>query len=221
MARKLVAAIHRPEILARLLLSATVLFTAGNALADRREWYTVLGYEPGLSRYETPSGGSGSATKFASAVSLGAYYGLTDTLHVGARIRATTNANIDIGKAVVPLPDGSRPSGDLYLDHQSLGLGALLLYRFDTKHSLAPLVELEGGVTAHRFQRIAFFPAGAAHSYPQGSVSKSALYGSAALLLEYRFLNRWVAAAGVSVHGEGGGLMPFGIYVPLRFGIIW
>ena len=106
-------AIHRPEILARLLLAVIVLFTAGRALADRREWYTVLGYEPGLSRYETPSGGSGSATEFASAVSLGAYYGLTNTLHVGARIRATSNTNVESRTRWFPCRTARGPRGSL------------------------------------------------------------------------------------------------------------
>lgn len=45
--------------------------------------------------------------------------------------------------------------------------------------------------------------------------------GSAALLLEYRFANRWVAAAGVGVQGETSGRVAWSLSVPLRFGVIW
>ena len=110
--------------------------------------------------------------------------------------------------------------GDVYEDHLGIGLGAVLLYRVSTDHPLAPLFELEGGFTNHSFSRVAFIPKGSTYSYPKSSVSYVALYGAAAVLLEYRFLTRWVAAAGVSVQRESGHV-PWGVSVPLRVGVVW
>ena len=131
------------------------------------------------------------------------------------------NPDIHFGGAVVRMPDGSSSVGDVYEDDLFLGIGALALYRFDTRTSLAPVAELEAGFTSHRYQRIEHIPAGGTHSYPEPGVSRLALHGSAALLVEYRFRNRWVAAAGIALQGEGGGLMPWGVRVPVRVGVIW
>jgi hypothetical protein len=198
-----------------------VLLSAGAARADRRELYTVLGYEPGMYQYQIPSNGTGSATQASQTVSASVYYGLTNTWHVGGRVRLSAASNVHIGGAVVTMPDGSRSQGDLYQDHRSFGLGALVLYRLDTKASLAPVLELEGGFTAHEFSRIEFIPSGATHSYPQSNSSSTALHGSAALLVEYRFANRWVASVGIAAQGERGGSIPWGLTVPIRIGTIW
>ena len=206
---------------ARLTLLLLVLLSGGTARADRRELYTVLGYEPGVARYELPVAGAGSATSYAATLTLSAYYGLSNTFHLGGRLRLARNPDVHFGGAVVRMPDGSRSLGDVYEDDLSLGIGALALYRFDTRTSLAPVAEVEAGFTSHQFQRIEHIPAGATHTIPERGVSRVALYGAAALLVEYRFRDRWVAAAGIALQGEGGGLMPLGVRVPVRVGVIW
>ena len=130
------------------------LLCAESARADRRELYTVLGYDPGVSHYELSGGNTGSATTYTGTLTASVYYGLTNTWHIGGRLRLSSVSNIHIGNAVVSMPDGSLSEGDVYEDHRSLGLGALVVYRVDTKTSLAPLLELEAGFAAHEFQRI-------------------------------------------------------------------
>ncbi len=114
-----------------------------------------------------------------------------------------------------------RAAGDVFEDHRSLGLGVLALYRLDTGLHLAPVFEVEAGFTSHQYRRIAHVPTGVAFTFPLPDVSETVLHGSAALLLEYRFAERWIAAGGVGVQGETGGLVPWSVSVPLRFGIIW
>ena len=206
---------------ARLATVALALLSGGVARADRRELYTVLGYEPGMARYDLPVAGSGTATSYTGTVTLSAYYGLSNTFHLGGRLRLARNPNVHFSGAMVRMPDGSSSLGDVWEDDLSIGLGALALFRVDTRMSLAPVVELEGGFTSHQYQRIEDIPAGATHTIPEPGASRLAPYGSAALLLEYRFRNRWVAAAGIALQGESGGLMPWGVRVPVRVGIIW
>jgi len=213
-------ALARSRAVRATALAASLLFGA-TARADRNEVYAVVGYEPGLTRYELPATGSGSTTSFAGALAASVYYGLTNTLHVGGRLRVCINSDVRISEARLTLPDGSQSTGDVFEDHRSLGLGALALYRLDTGLQLAPVFEVEAGFTSHQYRRIAHVPAGAAFTIPLPDVSETVLHGSAALLVEYRFANRWVAAAGVGVQGETSGLVPWSLSVPLRFGVIW
>ena len=201
----------------RVLLAVAFLLTAGTSRADRRELYTVLGYEGGVSHYLLPEAGSGAATSYAGALDLGVYYGLTNTVHLGARLRASGASDLHFSGAMLRLPDGSASSGEVYEDHRSLGLYALALYRVDTGLSLAPLVELEGGLTAHQYRNIAYVPSGVAYSVGLPDVSQTVLHVSGAVLLEYRFSNRYVVATGIRVQAEGG-QNPWAVVVPLRVG---
>jgi len=204
-----------------IVVGLLLALLAAPARADRREVYMVLGYDQGVSHYELSGGNTGSATTYTGTLTASVYYGLTNTWHVGGRLRLSSVSNIHIGNAVVTMPDGSQSEGDVYEDHGSLGLGALVLYRVDTKTSVAPLLEFEAGFMAHRFQRIDFIPSGATHTYPQPNLSNTAFYGSAAVLLEYRFANRWVASIGVAAQGEHGSYVPWSLSVPIRVGVIW
>lgn len=203
----------------RAALVASLLLVCLPARADRRETYAVLGFDPGVTRYELGPTGSGAATKPSGTFSATGYYGLTNEWHIGGRLRLSKTTNLDVTNAVVAL-NGVKTAGDVYEDHLGIGLGAVLLYRVSTDHPLAPLFELEGGFTKHSFSRVAFIPEGSTYSYPQSDVSYVALYGAAAVLLEYRFLTRWVVAAGVSVQRESG-QVPWGVSVPLRVGFVW
>jgi hypothetical protein len=138
---------------------------------------------------------------------------------VGARLRVSSTTNLHVDNAVVVLND-TKTVGDIYEDHLGLGLDGVILYRVETHYPLAPLIELEGGFTSHQFRRVAFIPKGSTYSYSQSSASSVALHGAAALLLEYRFSTRWVAAAGFSAERETGDV-PWSYSVPLRVGFIW
>jgi hypothetical protein len=119
------------------------------------------------------------------------------------------------------MPDGSVSRGDVYLDHRSVGIGALALYRLDTGLHLAPLLEVEAGFTSHQYRRIAHVPTGVAYIIPLSDVSEAVFHGAAAVLVEYRFRNRWIAAAGVGVQVEPGASVPWSVNLPLRVGVIW
>ncbi len=196
------------------------LAAQGAARADYQEVYTVLGYQAGASHYLLPGAGSSSVTSYAGVLDLSAYYGLTNRLHVGGRVRLTSSSDVHFSGATVRLPDGSQSTGDVYDDHLALGVGALALYRVDTGLHLAPIVELEGGFTTHEYRRIVHVPGGAGYTVPLASVSETVLHGGGAMLLEYRFRTRWIVATGVGVEFEQG-LTPWTVVVPFRVGCTW
>jgi hypothetical protein len=204
-----------------LLLVVAVLVPAV-ANADRHERYVTLGYSPGQGQYKYPLKGSGpKASAYSHGLDLAGYYGLTNSVHVGARLRTSWSTDVHFSGVSLPLQDGSVSHGELYVDHHGYGVGALVLYRVDTRSPVAPVLELEGGVASHRYSRIVHVPTGVTYTLPQSDVSTSGLYGAAALQLEYRFATRWTASVGVRVEGEKGGYAPWLISVPLRAGYIW
>ena len=205
----------------RPIVFLAALFAAGAARADYTDVYTVLGYQAGASHHLLPATGSGSVTGYAGALDVSAYYGLTDALHVGGRVRLGSSSDVHFSGTTVRLPDGSQSTGDVYDDHRALGVGALALYRVATGFALAPVLELEGGFTTHEYRRIAHVPGGAAYTVSLASVSETVLHGAGALLFEYRLTNRWIVATGVGVQVEAGGLTPWSAFVPFRVGCIW
>ncbi len=174
-----------------------------------------------MSRYDLPASGSGSATALTGTFDLSAYYGLANTWHVGGRIRGSISSDVHLADVRVNMPDGSVSRGDVYLDHRSIGIGALALYRLDTGLHLAPVLEVEAGFTSHQYRRIAHVPAGVGYIIPLSGVSETVFHGAAAMLVEYRFGNRWMAAAGAGVEVEPGARVPWSVNLPLRVGVIW
>ena len=206
---------------ARFLVLAAILLASTPANADRKETYTVLGFDAGANRYKVPADGFGSTTAFAGALDLGVYYGLNNTLHVGGRLRVTITPNVHFDSVKLSMPGGSDSVGSLFVDHRSVSLGAVGHHRFDTGVAVAPVLELEAGFAAHQFRRVEHVPAGAGFKFALGNKSQNALYGAGALLLEYRLANRWIAMTGISVRAESADLQPWSLSVPLRVGVVW
>jgi hypothetical protein len=204
----------------RTFLLLVGVLGAGSARADKDEVYTLVGFDGGINRYRLPAAGEGSVNGYGGAVDVTAYYGWSNALHVGGRIRGTSSSDIHFGGASVPLPDGRTSAGDVYVDHRALGLGALALFRFSAGYSVVPALELEAGFTVHQYRNMIHVPAGASASLPLSDVTQTVAHGSATLLLEYRFKNQWVVSSGAGVQLEGG-LAPWSVFVPVRVGRIW
>lgn len=205
----------------RELTVLVLVLVAHPARADLKERYAVVGFEPTVTRYELPASGSGSTSALSGEFDLSAYYGLTNTWHLGVRVRGSVSSDVRISDARLNMPDGSVSSGDVYMDHRSIGLGALALYRIDTGLHLAPVLEVEAGFTSHQYRRIAHVPTGVAYVIPLSDVSETVFHGAGAVLVEYRFGNRWIAAAGAGVEVEPGARVPWSVNLPMRVGVIW
>lgn len=210
--------ITRPLALALALASLTLPATA---MADKQELYTFATFELQLTSFTEPIAASASATQFTPAIELGAFYGFTNTLHIGAVFRASLANDLRVDGAQVRLPDGSPSEGTVYFNHRALSLGALAYYRFDTGHALAPALEGEVGFTSHEYSLVAFGPAGQSYTVPYPSISEFRLHLRATALAEYRFGNHIHASAGVGFSAEPGGLAPWQVVIPLRFAWIW
>ncbi len=203
-----------------LILATCGLVAPVAARADKKELYAVLGYESGANHYNVPAAGVGAVTTYAGAIDLASYYGLTNAVHVGGRLRVSSSSDVHFTNTTLTLPDGTKSQGDVYSDHRALGLGALVLYRLDVG-ALAPVFELEAGFTSHQYRNVIRIPANASYSRPLDDVSETVFHGSGTVLVEYRLGNRWMVATGVGGQVEPHGLTPWSVFVPFRVGRVW
>jgi hypothetical protein len=204
----------------RLALLSLVLVIPATVRADKGELYALIGGQFLLPRYDSALGGPGRATPTAGGLDAVAYYGLTNWIHVGAAVHVSRVSDVTFENTRVTLSDGSPSTGAVYLNDLASGGGAVALCRFDTGYRLAPVLSLELGVNHHSYTEIDHVPAGASYQLAFPDVSEFVLSARGELLLEYRFTDHLVAAAGVSAVAEQGH-MPWQLGVPLRFGVIW
>jgi hypothetical protein len=195
------------------------LVAPSSARADRRELYVLLGYEAGVGHHQVPVAGDAAATQYADALDVTAYYGVSNSLHVGGRLRLSSSSNLRFSGVAVAKDDGSTVTGDVFVDDRSLDVGGVVLWRVDTGYSLAPVLELGAGLAVHEYRNISHYPAGGG-IVALASTSEAVAYGSGTVLVEYRFRDRWLATTGVGVQVEGG-RTPWSLLVPFRVGMIW
>lgn len=197
------------------------LLAAAPARADKRELYTLIGYEAGVGRFNLPAVAGAATTRYAGALDLTGYYGVTNDLHLGGRLRLTASSDLRFTGRTVAQGDGTQVTGDVFMDHRALSIGGLVLYRFDTGASLAPALEVGAGISVHQYRNVAIFAVGSAVGTALPSDSETRFYATGTLLLEYRFLDRWVASVGAGVQAEPGAMVPWTVILPVRVGRIW
>ena len=206
-----------------VVFAVMVAAVARDARADEHEWYTLVGYRGGVSHYGSPVEGAGVATSYAGGIDFTSYYGVLGNLHVGGRIALSRSADVLFSGESIPAVG----AGNLYLDHLSLSVGALVAYRlqrlgatFRNDSCLAPVLEFEVGVGIHNYRNIEQRPTGGDGGVSLPSVTQTVVQGGGSVLLEYRFLEHWVASVGVGGRVESG-RMPWSLFVPIRVGRIW
>ena len=204
----------------QLALLMIALVVPATARADKGELYTLVGVQLLLPRYDDALSGTARATPTTGGLDAVAYYGLTNWIHVGMAVHVSRTRDMAFENAKVTLSDGSPSTGAVYLNDLAIGGGALALLRLDTGYRLAPVLSLEVGVNHHSYTEIDHVPSGAGYRIAFPDVSEFALSARAEFLLEYRFTDRLIAAAGISTVAEQGH-MPWQLGVPLRFGVIW
>jgi hypothetical protein len=131
------ASAHRRLPIALGVLALVGLVAPGRARADRRDLYMLLGYQPGVSRLHSPAGSDATVTSYAGAFDLTAYYGLSNTLHVGGRLRFSRTTDMRFEAVDVTKVDGTTSRGDVFADHFGFGFGALALYRITGRRERA------------------------------------------------------------------------------------
>jgi hypothetical protein len=186
------------------------------AHADRRDLYTSLEVSPQLLRLDAPL--SPTPSVFAPAVEAGvvAYYGLTNSIHVGAALRYAYAQDASFNSAVV-----GGQSGTTYENFSSISAALVAAYRFDLGRRLAPIAQLEVGFASLNYTAIAQVPDAAPYSMAYPDYSETRLEVRILGRAEYQLTDHLVASAGVGVILHPGGLNPWTATLPLTFGWIW
>lgn len=174
------------------LVLAVLLSTP--ALADRRELYLELEAGLGVQLLADAATATQRGTGLGPALQLSAFYGLTNSLHVGGYARGFFAPDIAFPSVTATLADGSTPTGTLYENAFGAGAGGLARWRFDTGYPIAPFAQLELGVAWVRFEKLQLIPNGRNFGLELPSQSLLALDGRALIGLEWRLGDRFVLA---------------------------
>ncbi len=203
-------------------LVVALLFVPRDARADREELYTLVEVSPLVMRLDTPVAASTASTS-ASGIAAGAtvYYGLTNTVHVGAAVHYEATRNAAFEGTTVTLNGGTSSHGTLYEDTSAISLTMVGAYRFDLGPRLVPVAQLELGVASLSYSNIAHFDASTGVAFPYSDRSQKVFEVRGQLRAEYRFGDHFVGGAGVGVLVHPGALNPWSLYLPVSVGYVW
>lgn len=201
------------------LLAALVI--SGTALADRREAYVLLEGGVGVQLLTDAATGSQSATAFGPAGAVQVFYGLTNTLHLGAYVRGAYLSSLSFAGVQPTLADGSTPTGTLYEDELAIGGGALLRLRIDTGVLVAPFAQLELGATWLHFSGLALYPP--SHAFAIALPERDVLAPDArgVLGLELRLVEHLVLELRLGVRRALTPIVPWQFDGGLAVGAVW
>jgi hypothetical protein len=192
-----------------------------HARADRRELYALLSASPAVLSLQAPVEGAPSTTAPALGAGLVGYYGLTNTLHVGASLDLLGTRNARFPGVTRVQPDGSPLTGTFFLNAWTVGLSALALYRFDTGYALAPVARVQVGLTRHAFTHQQLIPEGQRFAVDVPGEARLALTAGASLGAEYRWNAHLVASVAVRVGRSFQVRAPWAVELPLAVGWVW
>ena len=211
----------RISFVALLAVGALEAFVPLAARADRRDLYTVLAIEPAWTVSRDPLSGEGQATAPMASVALSAYYGITNSIHLGAVARFGYSRDVTYEGVTVTLPDGTSSQGRLFHNSSQFGLSALGLYRFDTGIKWAPFASIEAGLVHDARTAREHVPAGASFGIAFPDRAEMVPVLRPAIGLEYRVTDRFIIAmsttVGVSLDGGSRVQLAF----PVAVGATW
>jgi hypothetical protein len=206
--------------LTSLACTAAALF-AGIARADRGEVYANLEIVPTLASIADPATSERVALPLSVGVQLSAFYGVTHQVHVGLALHAGGALDVRFSDVALPLPDGSRPRGELYENVLIGGVGVLGHFRLDTGELWAPFGRIELGASYREFREVVHFPAGTTLRLDQPSRAELVPSARAGIGLEYRFGNRLVGSIGISTRVSIGSLLTWQLELPVAIAYVW
>ncbi|NTX67619.1 hypothetical protein HUA74_43930 [Myxococcus sp. CA051A] len=205
----------------RALLALVLTLVPWAAHADRGELYTQVALGPSLLGLADPVGGASHDTRPALLADLVVYYGLTHSLYVGGVIHTAMTRDAAFRGVSYRQADGSTPTGTLWVDSWSAGIGPLVAYRYDTGYRLAPIARLELTASYHRQGNQQFAYDGLAGVGVNLQTSSDIALSARLLgMAEYRLSDRFIASLGVAVR-RSLGAAAWEIQLPLQVGAIW
>lgn len=190
------------------------------AYGDRRELYTTLSLEPGWALSGDPLSGEGVTGAPAIGVNAAAYYGLSNTVHLGAVVRLGYSRDFTYDRLNVVLPDGTSSRGRLFYNRSQVGFSALGRYRFDTGGRWAPVMWLEVGLVHEAASGIEHIPQGSSFGIFFADRRETALSCRSGIELEYRLSERWVLGLGAAIAGSPG-RQEVQMALPAKVGVVW
>lgn len=202
-------------------LALLFCLSAAAALADRRELYVTGSASAAQLQLQDPAGGAVGASPFGLGAELGAFYGITNSIHVGGSASFSLTRDASFSGVSVRLDDGSQPRGALYQDAWSLTAGPYVHYRYDTGYDLAPIGRLGVSAGYVQYSRLQLIPDGRDFAIPFPDQSEF-VFGARALLgAEYRFNDWMVASIAIGARHHFNSLWPWQFELPLTFGMIF
>lgn len=204
----------------RLPVLAFILVSAP-ALADRRELYVLLEGGAAVESLRDAPSLTQSGTAVGPAGELQAFYGLSNTLHLGGYVRGLYAPNVSFQGVAAVLEDGSRPTGTLYEDTHGFGAGVLARWRFDTGYTLAPLAQLELGATWRRYRLQQLIPSG--KDFAISLPDKDELAPDVRLVagVEYRVLDQVLLELLVGARRPLAGVIAWQLTGSVAVGLVW
>jgi hypothetical protein len=204
----------------RLLLVVLAL-VARAARSDGGELQAGVELVPTLAAVVDPVTAERLAWPFAGGLRLSAVYGLNHQLHLGLAAHVGVARDVQFAGVALPLPDGSRPRGDLFANVLVAGAGILGQFRLDTGEPWAPFARVELGGSYRQFSGIAHYPSGTGLRLGQEARTELAPSGRAALGLEYRFGNRILGSLAIAAQANLGARWAWQFELPITVAYVW
>jgi hypothetical protein len=205
---------------ARLLIIAVAL-VGRIARSDAGEFQASVEVVPTLAGVVDPVTAERLAWPLVGGLRLSAVYGLDHQFHLGLAVHVGGAPDVHFAGVAFPLPDGSRPGGDLFTNLLAAGAGILGHFRLDTGEPWAPFARVELGGSYCQFSGIAHYPSGTGLRLGQEARTELAPSGRAALGLEYRFGNRILGSLAIAVQGNMGARWAWQFELPITVAYVW
>ena len=199
-----------------LLLAAATLLASPAAQADGRELYTLVEAAPAVVVLNDIPTGKATTTRVGFTGGVAAYYGLTNSLHVGLGARVTLANDASFPNLTV----SQEPAGTFYENMLGVGADAVVAYRLDTGGPLAPVCRLQIGAAYHLYsaQQLVLDPQ---HAVPYPDLGQLVAGAQVSVALEYRLGDRIVGSAGLAARYNFSGASPFQFSLPVTVGVVW
>jgi hypothetical protein len=207
----------RPRRWVSIATLAGLLLAPCSAWADARELYVLVEGAPALLFLKDPSAGQASTRQVAFLGAVTAYYGFTNSLHLGLNAHLAITDNVSFpGLSIDSLPQGT-----LYENVLAVGADALAAYRLDTGYPVAPVARLQFGGTYQSYLGQQLVTNDMAHAVALPDKSELVWGVQLGLGAEYRFGDHLVASLGVAARYSLSGLIRWQLSLPLTAGVIW
>jgi len=187
------------------------------AFADSRELYVLAEGGPTLLALKDTQTKQAHAGQLGCMGGVTAYYGLTDTIHVGLAGRFSLADNAAFG----PLTVSGLPSGTLYENVTAIGGDAVFVYRGDTGYAFAPVARAQAGLEYISYSGQQLITADLSHATSFPDQTQVVLGIQLAVALEYRLSDHWVVSVGVAGRLNTTPLSPFQFTLPVTLGGVW